>query len=602
MSYGIGLQLEKKMESAPFRYLFNLFLVVLIYYNAEIGRLLGIQGPALAVSVVWPATGFSLAALLLFGYRVWPGIFFGNFAYNFVHLFTGSTVFLAPFVAALFISSGSLLQALVSKYILDRFSSMSYFNSVKDIFIFLVPAGIVTCLIASTIGATTLALYGSLSKDIALQTWLTFWIGDSMGVYVFTPLIVVWALYQPHVYLKGYALETILMVMFFLIVTYLTVILELPIQVLYIPLSIWVAFRFRMHGATAAIFLITLAMVIPTSLGYGTFVTSFVANPLLVLVVFLEVTVAVSLIAGALINEREAALNFLKMQNVDLLQAIQMHQDEIKDAHTEIVVKEKFASSLGILTSGISRQMQIPLRRIKHFAKAGTATLGRFKETLEKQKTKLDPGLKASIHNTLKIIGNYLENIYQFEDQADKIAKVIQEQSSLIMPGRVKPKSINLNALLETCLDQATKDISKRHPEFTFTPIKELDKAAKLVLHFPEDLSYAFINLFYSNIYSMKAKKDIAKDYSPVLELRSVDHPDKIEIVIRDNGKGVSEERLKIFFHTVLEGEWEEPVGIGLSLAHDIITQVHEGEIKAESQENDFLKISIYLPKNTKKQ
>src|SRR5437879_4523641 len=43
-------------------------------------------------TLVWPPTGIALAVLLLYGYRLWPGIFLGAFLVNLV---TG-----APFLVA----------------------------------------------------------------------------------------------------------------------------------------------------------------------------------------------------------------------------------------------------------------------------------------------------------------------------------------------------------------------------------------------------------------------------------------------------------------------------------------------------------------------
>ena len=66
---------QNKVQSLGPRIFFNILLAVLIFYNAELGRLLGIKGEPLAISVVWPATGFSLAALLLFGNEVYGRAF-----------------------------------------------------------------------------------------------------------------------------------------------------------------------------------------------------------------------------------------------------------------------------------------------------------------------------------------------------------------------------------------------------------------------------------------------------------------------------------------------------------------------------------------------
>ena len=87
---------KRKMQAATFRWFLNLFLALLIYCNAEVGRQLGIRGEPLAISVVWPATGFSLGAVLLFGFGVWPGILLGNLAYNFSHFLLPETQIFSP--------------------------------------------------------------------------------------------------------------------------------------------------------------------------------------------------------------------------------------------------------------------------------------------------------------------------------------------------------------------------------------------------------------------------------------------------------------------------------------------------------------------------
>src|ERR1700733_12875742 len=106
------------MKKWPFCLGVNLLLATGIFLCALLGRSLGIQGPALAISVVWPATGLSLAALLLFGYRTGVGIFVGNFAYNLLFLIIyPPAVFLTPLykvIVAALISLGSFVQALIS--------------------------------------------------------------------------------------------------------------------------------------------------------------------------------------------------------------------------------------------------------------------------------------------------------------------------------------------------------------------------------------------------------------------------------------------------------------------------------------------------------
>src|ERR1700722_18885398 len=66
-------------------------------------------------SAVWPPTGITLAAFLLLGYRIWPGIFLGAF---FVNLTTAGTV-----VTSLGVATGNTLEGLLGAYLVCRFAN-----------------------------------------------------------------------------------------------------------------------------------------------------------------------------------------------------------------------------------------------------------------------------------------------------------------------------------------------------------------------------------------------------------------------------------------------------------------------------------------------
>src|SRR5438093_3825675 len=66
-----------------------------------------------SLSAVWPPTGIALAALLLWGYRLWLGIFVRAFLVNFT---TSGTP-----VADLGIAGGNTLQALVGAWLVNRY-------------------------------------------------------------------------------------------------------------------------------------------------------------------------------------------------------------------------------------------------------------------------------------------------------------------------------------------------------------------------------------------------------------------------------------------------------------------------------------------------
>src|SRR5437762_11276223 len=67
-----------------------------------------------SASAIWPPTGLALAATLLWGYRLWPGIFLGAFLVNFTT--PGNP---AP---DLCIAVGNTMEALLGAWFVDRFA------------------------------------------------------------------------------------------------------------------------------------------------------------------------------------------------------------------------------------------------------------------------------------------------------------------------------------------------------------------------------------------------------------------------------------------------------------------------------------------------
>lgn len=596
---------ESKLLSPSLRILANICLAIIIFYNAEIGRQLGIQSAPLAISLVWPATGVSLAALLLFGYGVWPGIFLGNFCYNFYHLAQASNSLFPPFLAATGVTSGSTIEALVAAWIIFRYSSVYYFNTVKDVFIFLIPAGVLSCLIASTIGATSLYLYRQSNWEDFLSLWFTFWIGDTMGVYIMTPLLVVWSISKPIVSIFQNKLETFFIIAILIAVSALTFILRYPFWSLLIPISLWVTYRFRAHGATLFIFVISFTAIILTSFGYGAFAAGFPLNPLLMLVPFLLMIVVTSLLVAAIINERETAWFMLRDQNVDLQKAVESYIDEIRTMQGEVIHKAQFLTSFDLLNLGISRQIKAQIKVLATYTKTGIYTLSRIKESVTTYSERLDPKFVTDINDNLTILNDYMENTSLVEQQIDRIAKVMQTQA--VFAGHEKREVfINPNSILNVALNTATNAITAEFPDFTFSIIKDYDKNAKMIKTLPEDISYAMIQFISYAIHSLKDKKDLlVSDYTPTLKLQTWDQEETIKISIYANGNGIPNQKLETFFHSFLspnpvevaKDPEEAATQVEMTLAHDIISFVLRGTVTVDSKEWEYLQFNITLPK-----
>jgi signal transduction histidine kinase len=170
-------------------YLFIVIVLALIYFGfGVLGQLLNAT-PSHA-GVLGPSAGFALAALLLLGKRKWPSVFLGNFA---ISAFAYAFHFDAPMIAVYAANAtGATLSVLLGCMLIEKF--VGFPNPLIEdrcVILFLLLGGPLSCLITPTIGVTALQLAGMIESAQLLPHWFSWWIGDMMGVLVFTPIFLI---------------------------------------------------------------------------------------------------------------------------------------------------------------------------------------------------------------------------------------------------------------------------------------------------------------------------------------------------------------------------------------------------------------------------
>jgi PAS domain S-box-containing protein len=158
--------------------------------SGKLGLLLAIP-PGYATGV-WPPSGIALAGVLLFGYRVWPGVVLGSFCVNLgASLDAATTASLVGSAAlAAGIGLGAALQAVVGAHLIRR--SVGWPNALareRTIGAFLGLGGPVSSMISATVGTTVLFSTGAVTFSAFPSHWGTWWLGDTIGVLIFTPLV-----------------------------------------------------------------------------------------------------------------------------------------------------------------------------------------------------------------------------------------------------------------------------------------------------------------------------------------------------------------------------------------------------------------------------
>lgn len=170
----------------------NLAIALAYLAGSYAGILLAI--PPGNASPVWPAAGIALAAILIWGKKLVPGILLGAFCAELYLYANQSTagMALATVTLAAVIATGTTLQAVVGAWLIERFNGRD--NPLienRDIIRFLLLGGPVSCVIGATVAVMAMLLAAVINMENYPLTWGTWWAGDIIGVAIFAPVLLI---------------------------------------------------------------------------------------------------------------------------------------------------------------------------------------------------------------------------------------------------------------------------------------------------------------------------------------------------------------------------------------------------------------------------
>ncbi|MFZ4855803.1 MAG: CHASE domain-containing protein [Desulfuromonadaceae bacterium] len=158
--------------------------------------LLGAFGLMLAIgpgyaSPIFPAAGLSLVALLWFGRRALPGVWLGSVVMNMLVALLHDSLSPTTAALALLIACGATAQARVGSWLVNHWQRSAWRNLERelDACIFLLLGGVLSCLLSSAVGVTGLYATGVIKPGDVLFSYWNWYVGDTLGVLVFAPLL-----------------------------------------------------------------------------------------------------------------------------------------------------------------------------------------------------------------------------------------------------------------------------------------------------------------------------------------------------------------------------------------------------------------------------
>lgn len=514
----------------------KIFALFAVYF---ITALLGLSLEAVNnfAALIWLPSGISLAVLLIFGFKLWPGIVLGAFLANFLNG--------APFFSALGISLGNTLEPLIAAVILRKFFDFrNSLDRLKDVLGLIIFGALLCTMISATFGVASLYLGGVINTANLTTTWMAWWVGDSISNLVIAPLILVWSekwqTRQKLVSLEnniniGKLIETFIIAIF-LIFVYLVVFRHFlysligsrSLAYMIFPPLIWITLRFGQPGAVLVIFISSAVAVINTLQGQGVFTKGATSEDLLFLQLFMAIISITTLIIAAVVSERKQ---------------LEKNKDEF-------------------------------IRIAAHELKTPITTLKGFTQLLQQHlKSKKDQKLEVFVSKMDTQIDNLTRLISDFFDVSKISAGKLDLQKELF----------EMDALVR----EVVGNMQQFNHEITI-----VGSTKRKVLADRYRIAQVLVNLFINAVkFSPKV---------PKINIILSSNKDSVSVCVQDFGIGISDKDLEKVFDQFFQADTKirpsmAGMGLGLYISSEIVKR-HGGRIWVESKKGKGSTFSFSLP------
>ncbi|MFT4927772.1 MAG: diguanylate cyclase (GGDEF)-like protein/PAS domain S-box-containing protein, partial [Phenylobacterium sp.] len=307
-------------------------LAIIYFLSAKLGLTFAFEQAN--VSPVWPPTGLAIAALLYFGYQLWPGVFFGA-------LLLGISID-TPIIPAILISIGNTLEALAASFLILKLIHKYPFYSIKSIFTFSALI-LLTTVISATIGVGSLYFSTLITEQQVILLWTTWWLGDAVGGLLFTPLLLTLVRKPAFAIDKSRFYELTALVACSIISTFVVFSTAMTLNQIHyafafflIPTIVWSALRFYQHGASCIIMFYALVAIYSTLQDNGPFTVSTANESLLLLQSFIAIIMVTALALAASASETKRIENQLLDTQGNLRQLLEERTEALDDSRSEL--------------------------------------------------------------------------------------------------------------------------------------------------------------------------------------------------------------------------------------------------------------------------
>lgn len=514
-------------------YLLEVAILVIAYFaGAKAGLHLAFANKN--VTAVWPPTGISFVALLLVGPKVWPGVALGAFVSN---LSNGA----GPETSVL-IAVGNTIAPVVAWFLVRRVAHLgTRLESISDVAGVLILGGPLSMIVSATLGSAALAVTGALHGSTYGFTWLTWWIGDAMGVVIVAPLILLvaarsWRLPR---FDGWHGLEALVALAFLVATSVLVFTTDKPLTFLVLPVAAWAAVRFFQLGAEVVVGVVAGVSITQTVNGIGPFAHGLSTTGSLI---------TLQAFNGAL------ALTTLMLAAASLQNSRAQRSLRDDAAELEEILRQERLAALNDMTAVVAHDLRTPLSTImtSHYV------------------------LREQLGNDLD--GEALTCLELAEGEAARALELIEGLRDYRKVERLSLSQVSLRALLDRSVEAT--------PPPRAVSISVI--CADILVRVDTGQMVRVLTNLLTNAYESMGEVG-------TLEVLGAVAGDTVMLSVADSGHGFDEavigRAFDPFFSTKKSG-----TGLGLAIVRRLV-EVHGGKVTIENRPAGGALVTVLLPR-----
>ena len=541
----------------------KIILVALLYYIfARLGYFLAFDNTTALPA--WPPSGIAFALIILLGRSAWPGITIGALVANIMAFWNNPGLPAQTIITiSSFIAIGQTLETLTGNFLVNAWIRDKYpFNHAKNAFRFLFVT-LFMCLLGSGIGTGSLFFNQVIAHGEVLKTGFSWWVGNVVGILLFTPFILAAARKHHVIFRVEKAVEVGIFAACMLCIYFLlrldpfnsTVVRALPFLLL--PFLLWLAFRFELLAAITGVLVASLISIYFTIQNSGPFILTGSYDSMLLLQIFIGVISISTIVLSATVKERLEAQRELKQFNENLEAMVEHRTKELQSTNQELTKRN---TELDNFVYSVSHDLRAPIASV-----LGLINLA---------KKDKDVAMKDI----------YLEKINSSALQQDNFIKEILDQS----------RNSRLEVKREEILFEPLIDDTFNQLRFATSTGKAVEKIIRIKQNKPFISDSWRLKVILNNIISNSIRYRNGKDPVIRVNVEIDEHVAKLEI--EDNGKGIGEEHLdkvyKMFYRATDDGAGS---GLGLYIVKEAMDKLN-GSIKIESEVGRGTTVKLEIP------